>query len=81
MKELVADETDKRVQVWARMRLGGERGVDLARVYGYQDGSGVRQVVKRLEAAAKSSRPLARKLKRLHELSRVKGVLPKRVFF
>jgi hypothetical protein len=77
VRKLVALENNVRIQVWARVRLGGERSVDLAREYGYQDGSGVRQVVKRLEASAKTSRPLRAKLQELYELSRVKRLLKK----
>ena len=63
--EMIKDETDQRIRVWARLRLGGERGVGLAREYGYRDGSGVTQVVKRLEKAAVQDKVLARKLAQL----------------
>ena len=52
VRRLVAKERDRRLQIWARVRLGGERGRDVAKEFGYRDGSGVTQVVKRLEAAA-----------------------------
>jgi len=70
--ELMAGETDDRIKIWARVSLGGERGVDVARECGYRDGSGVRQVVKRLEIAAHSNRSLHDRLEQLRELSRVK---------
>ena len=70
--ELIAQETDERIKIWARVSLGGERGVDVARERGYRDGSAVRQVVKRLEAAAHTNRSLRRRLEQLRELSRVK---------
>jgi len=43
---------DKSIRIWARVRLGGERGVDAAREYGYRSGAGVTLVVRRLEASA-----------------------------
>ena len=49
-KAIYADDTDRRAQIWARVRLGGERLVDVAARYGFRDGSGVYRVVKRLEA-------------------------------
>ncbi len=70
--EFVGTESDERVKMWARVRLGNERGVAVAREYGYRDGSGVTQVIKRLEAAAQRDEPLGKKLARLRELSRVK---------
>ena len=35
-----------------RVRLGGERRIDVARACGYKDGSAITQILKRLEAAA-----------------------------
>jgi putative transposase len=70
IRERLRRETDDRVKIWARVRLGGERGVDLAREYGYNDGSGVTRVVKRLETAAAHDPRLRSKLARLRsELS------------
>ena len=44
----------------------------VAKDYGYKDGSGVYQVVKRLEANAKNDRVLAKRIKDLKQyLSRV----------
>jgi len=78
VRELVAHELDRRVQIWARVKLGGERKVDVAKEFGYGDGSGVLQVVKRLEVSAQQDKALARKLKRLRRgLSSVEGVLPR----
>ena len=56
-------EPDRRVQIWLRVRLGGERMTEVAKVYGYRDGSGIHRVVERLESRAKSDRHLATKLK------------------
>lgn len=62
---LVQEEADPRVQIWASVRLGGQRLVDVARQYGYADGSGVHRVLQRLEARAETDPALAAKLKRL----------------
>jgi REP element-mobilizing transposase RayT len=70
---LLEGETDERVKLWARIRLGGERGVEVGREYGYADGSGVTQVLKRLEARAARNRSLAKRLEQLTKLSRVNG--------
>ena len=71
---LAAEQTDRRLAIWLRVRLGGQRMTHVAEQYGYRDGSGVHRVVKRLEARAAEDRQLARKLKQLAEqVSRVKG--------
>ena len=62
VREQVKGEADDRVKIWARIRLGGERGIDVASEYGYRDGAGVAHVIRRLEKAAKTNRVLARKL-------------------
>jgi hypothetical protein len=62
VRELVKREADDRAKIWARIRLGGERGVDVARENGYRDGAGVAHVVRRLERRAETNRALARKL-------------------
>jgi hypothetical protein len=67
---LIKDEPDERVKIWARVRLGGERGSDMAREYGYRDMSGVTQLVKRLEKAATQDKLLARKLAQLAKASK-----------
>jgi len=61
---LAEAEEDRRVRLWARVSLGGERLTDLAREFGYADGSGVLQVVKRLEARARDDADLRRTLSR-----------------
>ena len=71
---VLAAEPDARIQVWARVRLGGERGVAVARACGYQDGSGVGQVVRRLEQRSVQDVELRRKLERIKaNLSRVQS--------
>jgi hypothetical protein len=74
VRELVAKEEDNRVRIWARVRLGAERLVDVSQELGYRDGSSVLQVVKRLERQAMKEKALAQTLARLkHELSRVRS--------
>ena len=74
VRRLVAKESDTRLQIWARVRLGGERGRDVAKEFGYRDGSGVTQVVKRLEAAATRDKALRRRLEEWRAgVSSVKG--------
>ena len=67
VRALVADEPDRRVQIWARVALGGERKVDVAQDFGYCGGSGVLQVVKRLERSARKDKALARKLDKMRK--------------
>ena len=62
---LVAQEADRRVAIWLRVRVGGQRMTELAKEYGYRDGSGVHRVVHRLEEAAKEDRDLAHRLQQL----------------
>jgi hypothetical protein len=50
------------VAIWLRVHAGGERMTKVAAEYGYKDGSGVHQVVKRLEERAKSDRALSARL-------------------
>jgi putative transposase len=65
VEKLLQGETDRRVQIWARVRLGGERLVDVAARYGFHDGSGVHRVVQRLEARRTEDKSTGQKLKRL----------------
>jgi REP element-mobilizing transposase RayT len=62
---LLAGEEDRRVQIWARVTLGGERMSDLAGEFGYSDGSGILRVVQRLEARSQREKGLAAKLSRM----------------
>ena len=41
-----------------RVMLGGEQMTAVAKEFGYNDGSGVLQVVKRLEPRARTDKPL-----------------------
>jgi REP element-mobilizing transposase RayT len=72
VKELVANEPDRRIQIWARVCLGAERSIEVARERGYRDGSAVRQIIKRLDAAAQTDRKIRNQLDHLRKLSRVK---------
>ncbi|MBM3859602.1 MAG: hypothetical protein FJ395_08130 [Verrucomicrobia bacterium] len=65
VRQLVAGETDDRMKIWARVKLGGERSVDVARAFGYRNQSGVGQVVKRLEQYAKEDDELRLRMEHL----------------
>ena len=74
VERLVAEQSDRRVAIWLRVRLGGERMTSVAADYGYREGSGVHRVVQRLDESAKVDAALARHLKALaKEVSRVKS--------
>lgn len=70
VERLLQNETDRRFQIWARVRLGGERSVDVAVRYGFRDGSGVCRVVQRLEALGEEDTSVGLRLRRLRELVR-----------
>jgi len=74
LRQLLADEKDERIRIWARVRLGSERGVDVGREYGYKDGSGVTQLIKRLENEITDDKRLRAKLDALQQkMSSVKS--------
>ena len=62
---LAAEQSDRRIAIWLQVRHGGRRMTDVARQFGYCDGSAVHRVVKRLEARAKEDTQLDRKLRSL----------------
>jgi hypothetical protein len=68
IRACVEGEEDRRIQMWIRVRLGGQRMTEVAREYGYRDGSGVHQVVRRLEARAKDDLHLANHLRHLRKV-------------
>jgi putative transposase len=71
---VLAGEVDERIKIWVRVRLGGERGATVAREHGYQDGSGIGQVLRRLEQRSAEDIVLRKKLARIREnLSRVQS--------
>ncbi|HQL64365.1 MAG TPA: transposase [bacterium] len=67
---LLKDEQDKKMCIWVRVRIGGERLSDVGRLFGYKDGSGVLQLVKRLESAAQKDRALAEKMENFRRRAR-----------
>ncbi len=76
VRELTGGEADRRAAIWMRVRLAGERPADLAREYGYADGSGVLRVVQRLDTAAAEDRGLQKRVNDTREgidVSRVKS--------
>ena len=73
----VEREADRRIR--RRVRVGIQRITEVARDYGYRDGSGVHRVIQRLEAKAQSDRKLQSRLDAWRrELSRVKTWTPSR---
>jgi REP-associated tyrosine transposase len=71
---LAERQSDHRLAIWVRVRLGGEPMTAVAREYGYGDGSGVHRVVERLEQRATTDRGLSRQLQALRrEVSSVKS--------
>jgi putative transposase len=65
MKTLIEAEGDERVKIWARVRLGNERGVDVAREMGYRSSSAITMLVRRLEQRAVHEKTLRQTLERL----------------
>ena len=62
-------QDDTRIQIWIRVRLGGERMTEVAGAYGHRDGS-VYQVIPRLQARAKEDRELGNHLRRVTKEAR-----------
>jgi len=62
IKVLLEKENDPKVQMWIRIRLGGERIADLAQEQGYRHRTGVFRVVQRLERSAEKNPDLRNKL-------------------
>lgn len=65
IQELLRLENDPKIQLWIRIRLGGQRQAHIAQEQGYRDGSGVFRVVNRLESVASQNKELGRKLEGL----------------
>jgi len=77
-RELAASHDDRRIKVWVRVILGGERRVDVGEALGYKDGSAITQVIKRLQARAAIDRCLRLELAKIqtafvHSMSSVKS--------
>jgi len=62
---LAARQSERSWQVWVRVHLGGERRIDIARAYGYKDGSAITQILKRLQIGAKSDPDVVARMSRL----------------
>ena len=71
---LAAKQTDRRIAIWLEVRQGGRRMTEVAKQYGYSDGSGVHRVIQRLEARARDDSQIDRQLRLLaSQMSRVKS--------
>jgi len=64
VRELVKAESDE-VKIWARVHLGRERRVVVAKEFGYRDGSGLTHLLKAVERRAAEDKKLTRKLDQL----------------
>jgi REP element-mobilizing transposase RayT len=67
VQALLVGEPDERIRIWARVRLGNERGMDVARAYGGRSSSAVTMTVRRLEERATHEKGLRQKLERLRQ--------------
>jgi hypothetical protein len=67
VRAVLEGEQDRRLRIWIRVRLGGERMVDVSRELGYRDGGSVLQVVKRLEQAAQNDPGLRQRMGELRQ--------------
>jgi len=65
---LALAEPDRSWQVWLRVRLGTERRIDVARAFGYRDGSAITQIIKCREAEAAAQPELSGRM--LHHPAR-----------
>ena len=65
--KLVAEAEDKRMRIWIRVELGGERMAALGREHGYRDGSGVHRVVQRLNLRAEKDKKLQKRMLQLRQ--------------
>jgi hypothetical protein len=65
VQKMLGGEKDNRIRIWGRIRLGGERNAVLAREMGYQDGTAIAHVVRRLEHKASNDKRLRQRLEQL----------------
>jgi len=72
-KALAGRQPERSWQVWVRVHLGGERRIDIARAYGYKDGSAITQILKRLQAQAGSTPVVADRM--LHLKTKIDDLL------
>jgi putative transposase len=69
MASILEDEPDWRWKIWLRLRVGGERAVDVGRELGYKSsGAGILEVIKRLEKRTEASKREAAKMKKYSAL-------------
>jgi putative transposase len=73
MESMLESEPDRAVVSWVRVRLLGEKGVEVAQKLGYQDGSGVTYALRRVERQRKESDLMKNKLKPYLNYSIFKG--------
>jgi REP element-mobilizing transposase RayT len=73
--ELAEAQPERPWQVWVRVRLGGERRIDVARRYGYKDGSAITQMLKRMEAKCATTRAAQTRMSRLRTTASKPAVL------
>ena len=57
---LASRQSEKRWKAWVLARLGGERGIDIARSLDYKDGSAITHMLKRLQSEIAEIPVLAR---------------------
>ncbi len=62
VRSVVAGCEDQKLKIWALLRFGGVSQVQLAREWGYRDGSGVHYVARRLEKLAESDHALEKQM-------------------
>ena len=63
IQNLIKKEKDSRLQIWLRIRMGHEQMSKVGRDLGYSNGSGIYQVVTRLEESARHDGKLMGKLR------------------
>ena len=74
LESMLENEPDRRIKIWARVRLGGERNVAIAREIGYRGGSSVGQIIRRVDQRAVKNKRLRQKLTQFKvNLSRVES--------
>ncbi|MDD2710311.1 MAG: transposase [Verrucomicrobiae bacterium] len=71
---LLAKEPDMSLKIWLRVRLDGERAVDVGRELGHRSrGAAVGMMIRRLEERTKTDQSLRRKMERYRRMLRVES--------
>jgi putative transposase len=65
LAKLERAETDPKMRLWMRVALGGHKRIEVAREFGYKDGSAVTHIIHRLKNRAARDKKLNRKLEEL----------------